>query len=408
MAENQPHSSQPAGPARSLYHKERPATRSRMESRLKAPPSSSTPPLSAQPEHRPGKQLLFQHVRTLALVLVGMFALLVLSMAALRGIWAAKDRELRASVKNVAPTETAQGTNASPAATPADSPTTAVGVASQVAPSLDTERIRRADFLAKHAKALEESGLLTDAIARYREALEVWPNLNTAWAQLGRAYLKMREFAKAQVALEKAVQAMPNSAELMNDLGASLLYQGQIAPATRLFDAAAEIDPDYALSHFNLALCRLAMNDRAGARTSLQAYLRMKPTDARALREMAYLDALETQYEAAMTSLQKALKEAPDWALLYFDAAAVSALMGRLEQAILYLQKAEPLSSPRAVYQIYREPAFREIHLTELGKEFEHDLANRARALMTAEIPQEELHPTSEPLLSTDPAPVLP
>ncbi len=369
---------------------------------------SRTPPLSAQPEKRPGRSLLFRHLRTLAIAVGGMTALMLLSIAALRGIWAARDRELRASSNPVPPpaAATSGAARTSGASGEAESSTSEVGVASAPASlSLDTERIRRAVFLAKHAETLEESGSLAEAIARYQEALDVWPSLNTAWGQLGRAYLKARDFAQAQAALEKALQASPNSADLMNDLGAALLYQGQTARALRLFEAAAEIDPDYALSHFNMALCQLASNDRVAARASLERFLRMKPSDARALREMAYIDAVESHYDAAMASLQKAMVEAPNWALLYFDSAAVAALMGRMEEAIDFLRKAEPLASPRAVYQIYREAAFREIHLTALGKEFEHELAERARKLMSQELPQSELHPVSEPLFSETPAP---
>lgn len=342
---------------------------------------------------------LLRNLRIFGLVFAGMILLMVVSIVALRIIWSVRDRELAApkrAEKLVAPEPARR-------AMPASGREAATGeVARAAAPELDTERIRRAVFLARHAQALEESGSLQEAITRYREALEVWPHLSAVWGQLGRAHLKAREYVKAQLALEKAVQGSPATAELMNDLGAALLFQGQIQRAINLFDAAAEIDPDFAPSQFNLALCHLARNDRVAARASLQKFLRLRPNDARALRELAFLDALEGQHETALRSLDRALVEAPDWPLLYFDYAAVCALMGRMDQAIAFLQKAEPLSSPRAVYQIYREPAFREIRLTELGKEFEHDLAQRARSRMGEEAGTIDIQPPTEPLFSSD------
>jgi tetratricopeptide (TPR) repeat protein len=392
-----PSNAQPAAP-RSLYHKERPAARTR---------SGTTPqPVPPQPdpaprrkEAKPGMVHLLRSLRIFGLVFAGMALLLMMSMLALRIIWAIRDRELKTT-----PQAGLLGSGVVRPAPPAPvsrDPATAEP-ARPAAPELDTERIRRAVFLARHAQALEEGGSLQEAITRYREALEVWPHLSAVWGQLGRAHLKAREFVKAQIALEKAVQGSPATAELMNDLGAALLFQGQIARAIDLFEAAVEIDPAFPPSYFNLALCHMARNDRVAARSSLQHYLRLRPNDARALRELAFLDALEGQHEAALRSLDRAIAESPDWALLYFDYAAVCALMGRMDQAIAFLQKAEPLSNPRAVYQIYREPAFREIRLTELGKEFERDLAQRARARMGEEAGVIDIQPPSEPLFSSD------
>jgi tetratricopeptide (TPR) repeat protein len=341
---------------------------------------------------------LLRNLRIFGLALAGMALLLMLCMLALRVIWAIRDRELET------PPQASLLGAGSPRTSRAPLPRDPVvsEPARPVAPELDTERIRRAVFLARHAQALEEGGSLQEAIARYREALEVWPHLSAVWGQLGRAHLKAREFAKAQIALEKAVQSSPATAELMNDLGAALLFQGQIARAIDLFEAAVEIDSAFPPSYFNLALCHMARNDRVAARSNLQQYLRLRPHDARALRELAFLDALEGQHEAALRSLDRAMAESPEWALLYFDYAAVCALMGRMDQALAFLQKAEPLSSPRAVYQIYREPAFREIRLTELGKEFERDLAQRARARMGEEAGLIDIQPPSEPLFSSD------
>lgn len=390
-------------PPRSLYHKERPTTRSRSSAPRPHSPARSTVadrPLSSRSELKPGTAHLLRNVKIFGLFVVGVAAVLMISIFVLRTIWSIKDRELKSSPRPAALTTASNSTDA--AVTGAQTTAQLAATATQPTPALDTDKIRRAVFLSKLAQSLEDSGSLNDAISRYREALDTWPYLNAVWGQLGRAYLKAREFNKAQLALEKAVQGSPGTAELMNDLGAAMLYQGKVDRAQDLFLAASDIDPSFAPSFFNLALCRMAKSDRVGARDYLQKFLGLKPRDARALRELAFLDAIESNYEDALSSLERALPNAPTWPLLYFDAAAVSALMGRMDQAITYLQKAEPLSTPSTVYQIFREPAFREIRLTELGKEFEHDLANRARERMNVEVPAEELHPSSEPLFSGD------
>lgn len=382
-------------PARSLYHKEKPSPISRSRPAAELP---GAPPAPRRNRSNPALELMLANIRRFAVVLAVMGVVLLVSILALKFIWSIKDRELRAvHTMRPIPPPAADATNAVAEA----APTQAVTAASSKK-ELDTELIRRAVFLAKHGQALEESGSAAEAIGRYREALDVWPYLTAVWERLGRLYLMTHDYARAQIALEKAVENNPGSAELLNDLGVAYLYQGKVDKASNLFDAAVEVDPQYTASLFNLALCALTRNDRATARASLDRFLKFKPTDARALRESAFLDAMETKYPAALASLEAALAQAPEWPLLYFDAAAVTALMGRPEQAIRYLEKVEPLTSPSTVYRLYQEPAFRQIRLTELGKLFEKELAARARERMNPGEAPPDLHRPSEPITSIE------
>lgn len=379
---------------RSLYHKEKAAPLPRDRFSPSEPSGDSGTPRRGS---NPGWELMLANLRRFGAFLGGMLLLMLVSILVLKFLWGIRDRELR-SPRPERPVPASA--SRAPAEAGGTGSTQQVAEAPQGKTELDTELIRRAVFLSKHGQALEDSRNYTEAIARYREALDIWPYLTSVWGQLGKLYLRTREFGRAQIALEKAVENNPGSAELLNDLGVAFLYQGRVDKATHLFEAAVEVDPNYAASHFNLALCHLTRNDRVSARGSLERFLRMKPHDARALREAAFLNAMETRYQEALESLQKALSEAPDWPLLYFDAAAVSALMGRPDEAIRYLEKAEPLSTPTAVYKLYQEPAFREIRLTELGKLFEKELAARARERAGEEAPAPDLHSPSEPISS--------
>jgi tetratricopeptide (TPR) repeat protein len=282
----------------------------------------------------------------------------------------------------------------------AQAPLTAPPASPAPTADINTEALRRAVFLSKHGESLERSGQVEEAIKRYREALDIWPYLTSVWNQLGRVYLRQRDYPRAQIALEKAVENNPGQAELLNDLGVAYLYQGKTKRARDVLEAAMEVDPGYAPSVFNLALCHIHSNEAGPARDQLVRYLRLQPNDARALRELAFLDALDKRYQDAMDGLEKALANAAEWPLLYFDAAAVSALMGRPDQAVNYLEKVEPLTDPASVYRLYQEPAFREIRLTELGKLFELELAKRARERATETTPAPPAPVTSEPISS--------
>ena len=400
MAEEKPKATpSPAGPAHHLYHKEKPAPRKRERPVEIQDPEA---PAASASDHRsnPAMQIMMANVRRFGLVTAGMVLMLVVSVMILRMIWSFRDRRdaRRQTTEQADPTTV-------PGRTPkATDPMDQAGKLIETkgaAVDLNTEAIRRAVFLAKHGEAFEKNGKYDDAVARYREALDIWPYLTSVWSQLGRLYLRMRDYPRAQIALEKAVENNPGEAELLNDLGVSYLYQGKADKARPLFDAAIEIDPQYAPSLFNIALCHISKNDRGQARDSMVRYLQLTPDDPRALREVAFLDALESRYEDAMDALEKALARSADWPLLYFDAAAVSALMGRPDQAVRYLEKVEPLTDPATVYQLYQEPAFREIRLTELGKMFEQELAKRARERVAEKAEQVEVHAPTEPIYSS-------
>lgn len=388
--------SPPTGSAHHLYHKEKPAPRPRDRGLVEAAqrePKGET--FERDNRTNPAMQLMLGNMRRFGFVIGGMILLLVISIKTLNMIWAYKDEQMLAAM--TAPDNKATpGTN-----TPSVSGEPVTNQVKAPATDLNTEAIRRAVFLAKHGEALEKNGKYADAVERYREALDIWPYLTTVWSQLGRLYMRTRDFPRAQIALEKAVENNPGEADLLNDLGVAYLYQGKADRARNLFDAAVEIDPLYAPSLFNMALCDISRNDRGQARDNLVKYLRLKPDDPRALRELAFLDALEARYDDAMDSLEKALARSPDWPLLYFDAAAVSALMGRPDQAIRYLEKVEPLTDPATVYRLYQEPAFREIRLTELGKMFEQELATRARDRINEKAEPIDVHTPSEPIPST-------
>ncbi len=379
-----------AGSAHHLYHKEKPPPRPRD---TYTPPESLGSEDEATHDHRsnPAVKIMLANLHRFGFILGGMVLLMVVSIMVLQMVWAFKDRQAQTTFTTL-PALT-EKSNATVSATSSNLVPTAPG-------DLNTEAIRRAIFLAKHGEALEKGGKIEDAIIRYREALDIWPYLNTAWGQLGRLYLRTRDYPRAQIALGKAVENAPGEADLLNDLGVSYLYQGKVEKARNLFDATIEIDPLYAPSLFNLALCHISRNDRGQARDTLVRYLRLKPDEPRALRELAFLDAMESRYQDAMDSLEKALARSADWPLLYFDAAAVSALMGRPDQAVNYLEKAEPLTDPATVYRLYQEPAFREIRLTELGKMFETELATRARERMGDQAEPVDVHTPAEPMPS--------
>lgn len=238
---------------------------------------------------------------------------------------------------------------------------------------------RKAVILARKGTAAENAGNYEEAVKKYRDALDIWPHLTPVWAQLGRVYIQLKDYPRAQGALQRAVEIDPNSAEALNDLGAVHLYQNRNEKALDCFERALKIDSKCETALYNRALCYMALSSRTNAMASFEQYLQQVPDDPRALKETAFLLASDGDYDQAVEKLEAAMKKQPDWPGLYLDAAAAAMLANRTDEAFRYLERAEALTSARVVYQIYQEPAFKPTKDTERGKAYEQSLIERAK-----------------------------
>ena len=362
-----------------------------------------------RPVHRrspirdPWRHILLMNLRTFLIVAAGMSVFFMLAMFTSTRVWQAKE---------------ARATNAKPALAatrPTPSP-------SRVQPPLyvetpdwefrgsdtrkaDSDAIHEALLLAKRADSLVDSGNTREAIALYMEALSTWPNLTAARIKLGRIFLAMRDYLRAQEYLETAVDSDPTSPDLMNDLGVAYFHQRRVTTAMKQFKSAIQIDNQFAPAYFNLALCHLSMADQDSARDYLHKYLTLVPDDTRALKQKAFLDASDGDYTNAMSTLQRAILLDSNWPALRFDAAATAALMGRGDDAIVHLQKAETLASPSAVYLVYQQPAFRDVRLSEPGRAYLKELVERARKRSDPTESYNPLRDVIEPILSNPTSP---
>jgi tetratricopeptide (TPR) repeat protein len=273
----------PPGPERgqaprSFYHKEKPVPRSRDGVSPADPVDDATP--SRRSSTNPGWELMLANLRRFGAFMGGMVLLLLVSILVLKFLWGVRDRELHSP--QIRPPPFVAATNESPVMTD----TQLLAAARQGTTELDTELVRRAVFMAKHGQTLVENQKYDEAIVRYREALDIWPYLTSVWGQLGKLYLRTREFGQVPRSRSRrrsrTTPAPPNCSTTWAWRSST---RASVDKATHLFEAAVEVDPDYAASHFNIALCHLTRNDRVSARGSLERFLRMKPHDARALRE---------------------------------------------------------------------------------------------------------------------------
>ena len=99
---------------------------------------------------------------------------------------------------------------------------------------------------------LLEKGQLNDAIAHYREAIEIKPDVPEVQSNLGNALVREGEVEEAIDHLQKALQIDPAYAEAYNYMGNALMKKGQAGEAISYYQKAIQLNAIYADAHNNL------------------------------------------------------------------------------------------------------------------------------------------------------------
>lgn len=126
----------------------------------------------------------------------------------------------------------------------------------------------------EHARAglaAQQQGRLTDAIAEFRKATELAPQLPAAFVNLGAACLQNHQYADAVPALRRALELNPDLVGAHQMLGYALLAQGYAAEAIPHLERSQTPDA--------LGIAQLKAGKLSEAVTSLQAALKARPGD---------------------------------------------------------------------------------------------------------------------------------
>ncbi len=165
------------------------------------------------------------------------------------------------------------------------------------------------------AGTLEERGQLNEAIANYREALEIKPAVAQVQSNLGNALLREGQVEEAIVHLQTALQIDPAYAEAYNHMGSALMKKGQAGEAIAYYQKAVQLNTSYADAYNNLgvAFLRTGQTDQAIAHYKKAVainpgYAEMQYNLGNALaREGNWADAIAC-YRAALSTERDSVK----------------------------------------------------------------------------------------------------
>jgi tetratricopeptide (TPR) repeat protein len=152
-----------------------------------------------------------------------------------------------------------------------------------------------------------KAGELADAVADWREVLELAPGTAEAWHMLGISAGDCGDSAMAVELLRQAVALDPTDMRFHNNLANALRASGDPTAALASFRAALELAPESVEVLTNLGVALQELGDRDGAIGSFREAIALKPHFADAhftlgnvLRQAGDLPAAEQSYRRAV------------------------------------------------------------------------------------------------------------
>jgi len=164
----------------------------------------------------------------------------------------------------------------------------------------------------KKGVSLNKAGQYDAALAEFRLALQLVPDLSHAHLGLGAALQGKGDLDGAIKEYRTELEAHPEDGDAHNNLATVLQSKGDVEGAIAKYRTALRLKPDDALTHFNLGTA-LAANRRVDdAIAEYRTAIRLRPDFAEAHFDLGSLLKTKGQTAEAAEAFQSYLKLAPD------------------------------------------------------------------------------------------------
>ena len=124
-----------------------------------------------------------------------------------------------------------------------------------------------------------DQGQLDEAVAAFKEAIELEPNFVEAHYNLGLTYADQEEYELALAEQQEAIDLAPDLAEAHNGLGMAYYGLGQVDEAIAAYQQAVELDPDLSDAHFNLGHAYSDLGQHGQALAAYREAAQLEPDD---------------------------------------------------------------------------------------------------------------------------------
>jgi tetratricopeptide (TPR) repeat protein len=215
-----------------------------------------------------------------------------------------------------------------------------------------------------------------DAIAHFRQAIEIKPDEASAHSNLGNALLQEGQLDDAISEYQKALELKPNEAGVHYNMANALLAQRQVDEAIAHYEAALAISPSYADAHNNLGAVLLQKGELEQAVTHYEKALEINPQDVRARGNLAWALATSPQTPLRKALAVKLAEQANEFTggenpMVLHILAAAYAQNGEFSKAINTAQQAMQLALAQSNYVLV-DSLRSEIELYQSGQPYRY------------------------------------
>jgi predicted O-linked N-acetylglucosamine transferase (SPINDLY family) len=168
---------------------------------------------------------------------------------------------------------------------------------------------------------LKNQGKLDEAVAAYRQAIRIKPNLAEAHCSLGITLKNQGKLDEAVTAYRQAIRINPYLAEAHCNLGNALRDQRKLDEAVAECNHAIRIKPDFAEAHFNLGNALLDQGKLDEAVAACRQAIRIKADFAEAQFNLGNALHRQGKLKEALASYHRALTVKADHAHAFSGAA---------------------------------------------------------------------------------------
>jgi tetratricopeptide (TPR) repeat protein len=186
-----------------------------------------------------------------------------------------------------------------------------------------------------------------EAIAEYRQAISLDPNLAPAHLNLGLVLLDSDATAAA-TSFQRATELLPGQARPRYLLGESLEHSGKRSDAIEQYRAAAVLAPQDDVILFALSRALLADGQSAAAESSFRQLLALKPESTPAQLGLAEALLKEQKAAEAVDVLRDYLQKAPDDRAARFERAVALQDLNRFDDSLAELDRLDRDVPPAA------------------------------------------------------------
>ncbi|MGO9917821.1 MAG: tetratricopeptide repeat protein [Isosphaeraceae bacterium] len=182
--------------------------------------------------------------------------------------------------------------------------------------------------------ALKNDGKLNEAIAEFREAIRLKPDLTEAHNGLAEVFDAQGKRHEAVDELKKAIRINPRLAEAHADLGNAFVEQRKLDAAIVELNDAIRIDPGHHDAHALLgrAFSRQGKPDEAIG--ELKKAVSLEPESAEAHAELGTILWENGKLDEAIVQLRESVQLKPDFAGAHSNLGLALRRRGRLDEAI--------------------------------------------------------------------------